>query len=62
VSDTWQNEIPTQAYVNYAVSINRKVHSIDRIDPDKMQKMILMMKRLQEQQARKKDSQQGEGD
>ena len=65
VSDTWQNEIPTQAYVNYAVSMNRKLNSIDRMDgmdPEKMQKMILMMKRLQEQKAGMQDSQQEKGD
>jgi ferredoxin len=65
MSDTWQNEIPTQAFVNYAVSINREVNSMDLmdgIDPEKMQKMVLMMKRLQEEQARKNDPQQGKGD
>lgn len=65
LSDKWQNEIPTQAYINYAVSMNREVNPMDRmdgIDPEKMQKMVLMMKRLQEEQARKKDPQQGKGD
>ena len=65
VSDNWQNAIPTQVYLNYAVSMNQEVNSMDRmdgIDPEKMQKMVLMMKRLQEEQARKKDPQKGKGD
>jgi polyferredoxin len=62
----WQNEIPVQAYISHAASMNREVNPMDRIDrmdgmdPEKMQKMVLMMKRLQE--ARKNDSQQGKGD
>jgi len=35
---------------------------MDGIDPEKIQKMVLMMKRLQEEQARKNDPQQGKGD
>ena len=65
VSDNWQNATPTQAYLNYAVSMNQELSSMDRmdgIDPGKKRKMILMMKRLQEQQTRMQDSQQGEGD
>ncbi|MDA8134026.1 MAG: 4Fe-4S binding protein [Desulfobacteraceae bacterium] len=63
VTGKWQNEIPAQAYVNYAVSMNREVSPIGRMDgmdPEKMQRMALMMKRLQE--ARKNDPQQGKGD
>jgi ferredoxin len=65
VTGKWQNEIPVQAYISYAASMNREVNvmdDMDGMDPEKIQKMILMMKRLQEQQNLKKDSQQGKGD
>jgi len=45
LSDKWQNEIPIQAYLDYTVSMNQELRSIDRIDgidPEKKQKMILI--------------------
>jgi polyferredoxin len=71
VTGKWQNEIPVQAYISYAVSMNREVNSLDRMDgltrmdgmdPEKMQKMALMMKRIQEEKARKKASPQEKGE
>lgn len=55
MTDNWQNEISTQEYLNYTAPASHTFSSFDQIDPEKMQRMILMMKQLKEQQIRMKN-------
>ena len=62
LTGNWQNEITTREYLSYASPGIRQFNSTDRIDSEKMQRMILMMKQLKDQQIRTQDSQKNKGD
>jgi len=62
LTGNWQNKITTREYLNYASPEIRQFNSIDRIDPEKVQRMILMMKQLKDQEIRIQDSQKNKGD
>ena len=46
----WQNVISKQEYLGYIAPASNPFSSLDQIDPEKMQRMILMMKQLKEKQ------------
>ncbi|HCY83563.1 MAG TPA: FeS-binding protein [Desulfobacteraceae bacterium] len=50
LTGNWQNRITKQEYLSYAAPMKNRLNALDRIDPQKMQKMILMMRQLREQQ------------
>ena len=58
----WQNGISKKEYLSYIAPVRNTFRSLDRIDPEKMQKMILMMKRLKEQQGHMRDLQKQKGE
>ncbi len=58
VSGHWQNDISPEAYLRYTAPTASP--SIDQIRPEKMQRMILMMRQLREQQMLMENSQSTE--
>lgn len=49
LTGNWQNEISTQEYLSYTVPDIHTFNSFNQINPEKMQRMILMMKQLKKQ-------------
>jgi polyferredoxin len=62
LSGNWQNEISAQEYLHYTTSAGHKVNAIDQIEPEKLELMRLMMKRLKEQRMRIQELQKNKGD
>ncbi len=62
LTGNWQNKITAGEYLSYVSPGARSINSFDGIDPEKMQRMILMMKQLKDQQIRKQDAQRNRGD
>jgi NAD-dependent dihydropyrimidine dehydrogenase PreA subunit len=58
----WQNVISKQEYLSYIAPASNTFSSLDGIDPEKMNRMILMMKQFKEQQIRMKDLQKQKGE
>ena len=58
----WQNKITTQEYLSYTTPERDTFSSFDGMDPKKMQRMILMMKQLKEQQMYMQSSQEQQGE
>lgn len=54
LTDNWQNEISMRDYLSYSFSASYAPGPFDRIDPEKLQRMILAMKQIKEQQIRLK--------
>jgi polyferredoxin len=61
LTDNWQNEISKHEYLSYLLPVRNNFNSIGQISPEKMQQMILMMKKLKEQQIRMQDLQKDRG-